>query len=113
VLVCIYEESKRQTHKITLSWRKCKNSYLYKIGECAMYGLILNEIEKREFEYLLKREMEELILDLKSREIDSIVKRAMRERYCILYKLFKRFADHADCIKYLPSNYFTSKAEEK
>ncbi|WP_102029451.1 hypothetical protein [Salirhabdus sp. Marseille-P4669] len=74
-----------------------------------MYGFILNEAEIKEFEYLLKREMEELILDLKSREIDHIVKRAMRERYQILYKLFKRYADQADCMRYLPSKYFTTK----
>ncbi len=77
-----------------------------------MYGFILNDMEIKEFEYLLKREMEELILDLKSREIDHIVKRAMRERYQILYRLFKRFASHSECMKYLPSKYFSSKAKE-
>ncbi|MRG88069.1 hypothetical protein [Salinibacillus xinjiangensis] len=72
-----------------------------------MYGLMISEIEKKEFEYLLKREMEELILDLKSRNIDHVVKRAMRERYQILFRLFKRFADQSECLKYLPSKYFS------
>ncbi|SEU02040.1 hypothetical protein SAMN05421676_11495 [Salinibacillus kushneri] len=73
-----------------------------------MYGFILNEMEKKEFEYLLKREMEELILDLNSRNIDHVVKRAMRERYQLLFRLFKRFADKSECMKYIPSKYFSS-----
>ncbi|MBB6455133.1 uncharacterized protein (DUF1810 family) [Salirhabdus euzebyi] len=78
-----------------------------------MFGLIINDVEKKEFEYLLKREMEELIHDLTNRHIDQIVKRAMRERYNILFKLFKRFADKSDCIKYMPSKYFSSSLNEK
>jgi hypothetical protein len=78
-----------------------------------MYGFIINEIEKKELEYLLKREMEELILDLRSRQIDHVVKRAMRERYQIIFKLFKRFADKSECLKYMPSNYFSSRVNER
>ncbi|GAA0503823.1 hypothetical protein GCM10008986_34260 [Salinibacillus aidingensis] len=72
-----------------------------------MYGLMLNDMERKEFEYLLKREMEELILDLKSRNIDHVVKRAMRERYEILFRLFKRFANKSECLKYMPSKHFS------
>lgn len=67
-----------------------------------MLGFIINDIEQKEMEYLLKREMEELQLDLTDERIDHIVKRAMEERYKILYKLFRRFASHKECLKYLP-----------
>ncbi|MFC0525754.1 hypothetical protein ACFFGV_19430 [Pontibacillus salicampi] len=67
-----------------------------------MLGLIINEIERKEMEYLLKREMEELLHDLNDRHIEALVKRAMRERYRILFKLFRRFATEKECIKYIP-----------
>ncbi|QHE50730.1 hypothetical protein [Pontibacillus sp. HMF3514] len=67
-----------------------------------MLGLMINEIEQKEIEYLLKREMEELLLDLSDSRIDHIVKRAMEERYQILYNLFRRFVSEKESLKYIP-----------
>ncbi|MGG3916566.1 hypothetical protein [Bacillus sp. es.034] len=66
-----------------------------------MLGLMINDREKQEIEYLLKREMDEILFDLKDSRIDHIVKRAMDERYKILFSLFKRFASHKECLKYM------------
>ncbi|TYS84391.1 hypothetical protein [Rossellomorea aquimaris] len=66
-----------------------------------MLGLMINDREKQEIEYLLKREMDEILFDLKDSRIDHIVKRAMEERYKILFSLFKRFASHKECLKYM------------
>ncbi|MGM0855240.1 MAG: hypothetical protein ACQEWI_22100 [Bacillota bacterium] len=66
-----------------------------------MLGLMINDREKQEIEYLLKREMDEILFDLKDSRIDHIVKRAMDERYKILFSLFKRFASHRECLKYM------------
>jgi len=62
---------------------------------------MINDREKQEIEYLLKREMDEILFDLKDSRIDHIVKRAMDERYKILFSLFKRFASHKECLKYM------------
>ncbi|MBO8157526.1 MAG: hypothetical protein H0Z32_13850 [Bacillaceae bacterium] len=78
-----------------------------------MYGMILNEIERKELEYLLKREMDELIHDLNNRYLEHIVKRSIQERYEILYQLFKRFASDSDCLRYLPSRYFSVSSKRK
>ncbi|WP_064091247.1 hypothetical protein [Rossellomorea aquimaris] len=69
-----------------------------------MLGLMIDDREKQEIEYLLKREMDEILFDLKDSRIDYIVKRAMDERYKILFSLFKRFASHKDCLKYLKTS---------
>jgi hypothetical protein len=66
-----------------------------------LLGLMINDREKQEIEYLLKREMDEILFDLKDSRIDHIVKRAMDERYKILFSLFKRFASHKECLKYM------------
>ncbi|MCA1042189.1 hypothetical protein LCM00_22065 [Bacillus infantis] len=68
-----------------------------------MLGMLINERELKEMEYLIKREMDEILFDLKDERIDHIVKRAMGERYKILFSLFKRIASENECIKYMPA----------
>ncbi|WP_028781752.1 hypothetical protein [Thalassobacillus devorans] len=67
-----------------------------------MLGLLINELEREEIEYLIKREMDELLFDLDDHRIDHMVKRAMQERYELLFELFKRIASHNECLKYMP-----------
>ena len=43
-----------------------------------MLGLLINGMEQKEIEYLIKRELEELLLDLDDNRIDYLMKRAMR-----------------------------------
>ncbi|WP_442597553.1 hypothetical protein [Neobacillus sp. D3-1R] len=66
-----------------------------------MIGMLINEKEVKEIQYLIKREMDEILFDLKDERIDHIVKRAMEERYKILFTLFKRVASPNECLKYM------------
>jgi len=66
-----------------------------------MIGLLINEKEMKELEYLIKREMDEILFDLKDKRIDHAVKWSMKERYKILFTLFKRVASPAECLKYM------------
>ncbi|MBS4197965.1 hypothetical protein [Lederbergia citri] len=69
-----------------------------------MLGLLLNDRDKEEIIYLLKREMDEILFDLKDVRIESIVKQSMKERYKTLFSLFKRVASENECMNYiLPS----------
>ncbi|MCA1032805.1 hypothetical protein LCL95_17475 [Bacillus timonensis] len=66
-----------------------------------MLGLLINQKELKELEYLLKREMEEILHDFGDKRIDHLVKRAMEERYKLLFQLFKRVASPGECMKYM------------
>lgn len=66
-----------------------------------MIGFLVNEKEIKEMEYLIRREMEEILFDRGDERIDPIVKRAMEERYKILFNLFKRVAKPKECLKYV------------
>jgi hypothetical protein len=66
-----------------------------------MHGILINEAEKEEIIYLLKREMDEILFDLRDGRIEPIVKQAMEERYRILFTLFKRMAPHQECLRYI------------
>ena len=82
--------------------------YFSKRGD-SMLGLLVNEKEIKEIEYLIKREMDEILFDLKDNRIDYIVKRAMEERYKILFTLFRRVASPNECLKYMRSEKARSK----
>ncbi|MBS4201640.1 hypothetical protein KHA93_18665 [Bacillus sp. FJAT-49732] len=70
-----------------------------------MLGLLLNDRDKEEIIYLLKREMDEILFDLKDTRIESIVKLSMEDRYKTLFSLFKRLASKHECMRYvLPSS---------
>ncbi|MFD1738326.1 hypothetical protein ACFSCX_17520 [Bacillus salitolerans] len=66
-----------------------------------MLGFLVNGKEIKELEYLLKREMDEILHDFQDSRIDHIVKRAMEERYQILFRLFRRVASPNECTKYM------------
>ncbi|CDO03793.1 hypothetical protein BN988_02312 [Oceanobacillus picturae] len=67
-----------------------------------MLGLLINEMEQKEVEYLLKRELEELLMDLEDHRIDHKLKPSMGERYQLLFQLFRRVASEKECLKYMP-----------
>jgi hypothetical protein len=66
-----------------------------------MLGVMLNGKESLEMEYLLKKELEELLLDLGDERIDGLVRRAMEERYKIIFKLYARFVTPKELSKYI------------
>ncbi|MGG3909762.1 hypothetical protein [Peribacillus simplex] len=65
-----------------------------------MLGLLINDKEKMELEYLLKREMDEILFDLQDDRIDHLVKRN-KEKYNILFRLFKRVSTEEECLMYM------------
>ena len=73
-----------------------------------MLGLLINENEQKEVEYLLKRELEEILLDLDDDRIGQVVKQAMRKRYQSLFQLFRRVASRDECLKYMPKQSYNS-----
>ena len=66
-----------------------------------MLGMMLNGKESLELEYLIKKELEELLLDLGDERIDGLVRRAMEERYKIIFKLYGRFVTPKELSKYI------------
>ncbi|WP_257351211.1 hypothetical protein [Pseudalkalibacillus decolorationis] len=66
-----------------------------------MLGFLLNEKEVKEMEYVLKKELEELSHDLEDRHIEGLIKRAMEERYQLVFRVLQRFSTPAECVKYM------------
>jgi hypothetical protein len=66
-----------------------------------MLGLLLSNKETVEMEYILKKELEELLLDLSDERIDSLVRRAMEERYQTIFKVYGRFVSPKELSRYI------------
>lgn len=66
-----------------------------------MIGILINKREVKEIEYLIKREMDEILFDLTDDRIDHIVKKGMEERYQVLFDLFRRVGKPCDCLRYM------------
>lgn len=69
-----------------------------------MIGMLINDMEQSEIEYLIKRELEELIFDMEDHRLDQLVRKAMADRYKVLFQLFKRVANEHEIMKYVPQN---------
>ncbi|GAB2567593.1 hypothetical protein [Gracilibacillus alcaliphilus] len=67
-----------------------------------MLGLLITENEQQELQYIIKRELEELLLDLEDQRIDKLVKQAMKERYKTIFHLYTRVASEEEIKKYIP-----------
>lgn len=66
-----------------------------------MLGILLSQKEAKEFEYLLKRELDEILFDLGDDRIDKNVKYAMVVRYKGLFSMFKKVASPKECLQYV------------
>lgn len=66
-----------------------------------MLGLLINKMEQKELEYLLKRELEELLMDLEDPRIDPMIKKAMRNRYITIFQLLRRVVPEGEYLKYV------------
>ncbi len=71
------------------------------MGVVIVLGFLFSTKECKELEYLLKRELEEMLLDFGDKRIDHLVKRAMEERYSILFKMYARIANPTELSKYV------------
>ncbi|EGL81973.1 hypothetical protein CathTA2_2491 [Caldalkalibacillus thermarum TA2.A1] len=70
-----------------------------------MLGLMLTRKEAQEIEYLLKKELEELLLDLEDERIEGLVRRAMEERYKLIFRLYGRFVPPHELSKYVRTSF--------
>ncbi|GBF12080.1 hypothetical protein TEPIDINF_002940 [Tepidibacillus infernus] len=65
-----------------------------------MLGFLFNERECRELEYMLKKELDEMLLDLSDKRIDGALRNAIEDRYYTVFKMLARTASNKELSKY-------------
>lgn len=75
-----------------------------------MRGLLINEKERQELQYILKRELEEILLDYEDGRIDGTVKKTMEEKYQLVLSLYRRISSQTE-FNFTAKKSLTSKRE--
>lgn len=66
-----------------------------------MLGILLDARECRELHFILRKELDEMLLDLKDHRMDAHVKEAIRSRYRIIFRMYARLASPKELSKYV------------
>ncbi|MCG7410546.1 hypothetical protein MH117_24420 [Paenibacillus sp. ACRRX] len=65
-----------------------------------MLGFLFNEQECKELGYMLRKELDEMLLDLGDNRLDKDVRRAIAARYRTVFRMYARIATPKDLSRY-------------
>ncbi|AJY75310.1 hypothetical protein [Paenibacillus beijingensis] len=65
-----------------------------------MLGLLFNDKECKELNYVLRKELDEMLLDLGDVRLDGEIKQAITKRYKIVFRMFARIASPKELSRY-------------
>lgn len=65
-----------------------------------MLGILFNDRECKELDYVLRKELDEMLLDLRDSRIDSNIKNAIEARYKVIFRMYARIASPKELSKY-------------
>lgn len=65
-----------------------------------MLGLLFNERECKELSYMLRKELDEMLFDLRDPRIDREMKAAIEKRYKVIFRMYARLASPKDLSRY-------------
>ncbi|SDE57341.1 hypothetical protein SAMN02799630_05750 [Paenibacillus sp. UNCCL117] len=65
-----------------------------------MLGFLFNERECRELDYVLRKELDEMLFDLNDKRIDSDIKTAIESRYRTIFRMYARLASPKEISRY-------------
>lgn len=68
-----------------------------------MIGFLFNQKECKELEYLLRKELDELLFDLNDSRIDGSLRKAMDDRYRTVFQMYRRVGNSKDVSRYVRS----------
>lgn len=63
--------------------------------------MLLNEKECKEMNYLLRKELDELLFDLKDRYLDQQLRKSIEARYQTIFRIFARIASNQELSRYV------------
>ncbi|MNM78199.1 hypothetical protein D3C81_900910 [compost metagenome] len=65
-----------------------------------MLGMLFSDQEGKELDYLLRKELDELALDLNDKRIDADIRVALKERFKRIYRIYARFGSKKELARY-------------
>lgn len=71
-----------------------------------MLGMLFNEKECKELDYVLRKELDEMLLDLSDGRLDPNIRQAIANRYKTVFRMYARFAPQKELSKYARNGKF-------
>lgn len=71
-----------------------------------MLGMLFNEKECKELDYVLRKELDEMLLDLGDQRLDQNIRQAIANRYKTVFRMYARFAPQKELSKYARNGKF-------
>lgn len=65
-----------------------------------MLGFLFNARECSELDYVLKKELDEMLFDLNDKKLDNEIKKAIESRYKVIFRMYARLASPREISKY-------------
>lgn len=65
-----------------------------------MLGMLFNEKECNELDYVLRKELDEMLFDLSDHRLDQDIRNAIAKRYKTVFRMYARFAPSKELSKY-------------
>ncbi|CAM4482299.1 MULTISPECIES: hypothetical protein [Paenibacillus] len=65
-----------------------------------MLGILFTDKECKELEYVLRKELDEMLLDLHDARLDGDIKNAIAKRYKIVFRMYARMASPKELSRY-------------
>ncbi|NGZ78039.1 hypothetical protein [Saccharibacillus alkalitolerans] len=66
-----------------------------------MLGMMFNEMECKEFAYVLRKELDEMLFDLSDKRLDKDMRQAISKRYQTIFQMYARVAPPKELSKYV------------
>lgn len=74
-----------------------------------MLGFLFNKRECRELDYVLRKELDEMLFDLKDQRLDRNMKEAIEARYKVIFRMYARIAPPKELSKYARNTMYQKK----
>ena len=65
-----------------------------------MLGILFDDKECKELNYLLRKELDEMLYDLRDGRMDGHIKQAIKSRYKIVFRMYAKLATPKELSKY-------------
>ncbi|OUM95089.1 MAG: hypothetical protein A9Z00_12695 [Thermobacillus sp. ZCTH02-B1] len=66
-----------------------------------MLGMLLTDKECKELDYMLRKELDEMLLDLQDTRLDPEVRESIVQRYRVIFRMYARFASPKELSRYV------------
>ncbi len=77
----------------------------------SVLGLLFTDKECKELEYMLRKELDEMLFDLRDQRIDDTVRAAIASRYKIIFRMYARLASPKELSRYALKKGYPSRGQ--